>query len=189
MRLLSNGPLHSKGSNVGGVAAASVSKQVTIKKWGPSLPAALAGMALLFILSAFIFVESAVTADAREVAVIAGKSFPVDSVTLDTLQAIYNGEKQIIAGVRLKPIDQRDNQQIKSLFLDRVLDLTRIGYATYWNNRLFREGGIPPALKNNPQEVIEAVEDTSGAIGYVWLEEAKAAKEHVKILLTINVGQ
>ena len=151
------------------------------KKWG-------LGMSLLLILAAFAFGGPAVPADAKELAVIAGKSFPVDTLTLVALQEIYRGEKQIIGGDRLKPIDQRDTQEIKFLFLDTVLHLARERYITYWNNRLFQEGGIPPVLKKNSEEVILTVEEMVGAIGYVWLEEAKATKGRVKILLMINIG-
>ncbi len=164
------------------MTSATVSASRQVKKWGP-------GLALLFMLSAFVFGGSATTANANELAVIAGKDFPVDTMTLSTLKEIYLGEKEIIGNVRLKPIDQRDSQQIKFLFLDRVLHLSRDGYITYWNNRLFRQGGIPPSLKQNPVEVILAVEETEGAVGYVWLQEAKVAKDRVKILLTIDVGQ
>lgn len=152
-----------------------------MKKWGP-------GLALLFMLSAFVFGGPAATAQAKQLAIIAGKSFPVDTLTLDVLQDIYMGEKQIIGSVRLKPIDQRDNQPIKFQFLDRVLHLSRDGYITYWNNRLFREGGIPPIPKQNSEEVILTVEETVGAIGYVYSEEAKAARDRIKILITIDVG-
>ena len=146
------------------------------------------GLALLLFLSASVFCGPVVSADAKELAVVVGKSFPADVLAFNDLKDIYMGEKQIIGSVRLKPIDQRDNQPIKFQFLDSVLHLSRDGYITYWNNRLFREGGIPPIAKQNSEEVILTVEEVNGAIGYVWLEEAKAARDRVKILFTINVG-
>jgi len=158
----------------------SVSRQ--IKKW-------VLDAASLFVFFVFVFGGATVTANAKELAVIAGKSFPADTLTLDVLQEIYKGEKEIIGSVRLKPIDQRDTQQIKFLFLEKTLHLSHDGYITYWNNRLFREGGIPPALKQNAEEVILTVQEMVGAVGYVWLEEAKAAKDRVKILFKMDVGQ
>jgi len=163
--------------------------RVTDKKRGQNLSARLLGIALLFFPCSSILIGSTATANARELAVIAGKSFPADSVTLGDVQRIYKGEKQILADTRLKPIDQRDKQLIKSEFLDKVLHLSPEVYLTYWNNRLFREGGIPPTLKDNSQEVIAAVENTDGAIGYVWLDEAKTAHNRIKILLTIDTVQ
>lgn len=168
------------------LAAASVSKHVKIKKRGLSLSPALVGMALLFVLSAFMVIGSIVMADTKELVVIVGKSFPVDTLTLDNVKEIYRGEKQIIEGIRLKPIDQRDSQPIRLEFLNKVLHFSEDEYVKYWNNRLFREGGIPPILKNNSAEVIMAVEETVGAIGYVWLDETTAAKTDLKILLRIH---
>lgn len=171
------------------LATASVSRHVKIKKRGLSLSPTLVGMALLFVLSAFIVVGSIVMADTRELAVVAGKSFPVDTLTLDNVKEIYRGEKKIIAGIRLKPIDQRGSQPIRLEFLNKVVHFSEDEYVMYWNNRLFRDGGIPPTLKNNSAEVIMAVEETVGAIGYVWLDETTAAKTDLKILLRIHALQ
>ncbi|MBI3596321.1 MAG: hypothetical protein HY203_04105 [Nitrospirae bacterium] len=167
----------------------SVDRRVKIKKPGPRLLTKLGGLAFLCVLSALMNVGSVAAAEIREMAMIAGKSFPVDTLTLDGIKEIYKGEKQLIAGVRLKPIDQRDSQTIRSQFLNKVLNFSGDEYVTYWNNRLFREGGIPPIPQNNSGEVITMVQETDGAIGYVWLDETTAAKANLRILLTIHVRQ
>jgi hypothetical protein len=166
--------------------------QVKTKKYVPSRLTEWGGMGLLFALSVFILslhimVGSGAAADIKEIAVISGKSFPPDALTLEEVKEIYRGERQLIRGVRLKPIDQRDSQPIRGNFLNKVMNFSGDEYVTYWNNRLFREGGIPPIPKNNSAEVIATVQDTDGAIGYVWLDEATAAKADLKILLTIPV--
>jgi len=153
-----------------------------------NLPSKWVGMAFFLALSILIMVGSgAAAAELREIAVISGKSFPADVLTLEEVKEIYRGEKQLIGGQRLKPIDQRDTQSIRTQFLNKVLNFTGDEYVTYWNNRLFREGGIPPIPKNNSADVISAVQDTDGAIGYVWLSDTADSKPNLKILITIPV--
>jgi len=152
-----------------------------------SLLSKIGGLVLLYSFFVLIMVGTGAAADIKEIAMISGKSFPSDALTLEEVKEIYRGERQLIRGVRLKPIDQRDSQPIRGNFLNKVMNFSGDEYVTYWNNRLFREGGIPPLPKNNSTEVISTVQDTDGAIGYVWLDEATAAKADLKILLTIPV--
>jgi hypothetical protein len=165
---------------------------VKTRRVAPNFLIKLGAKALLFALSVFILslhvmVGSGAGADIREIAVISGKSFPADVLTLEEVKEIYRGEKQIIGGQRLKPIDQRDTQSIRTQFLSKVLNFSADEYVTYWNNRLFRQGGIPPIPKNNSADVISAVQDTDGAIGYVWLTDTTDSKANLKILFTIPI--
>ncbi|HET6465800.1 MAG TPA: hypothetical protein VFH55_09355 [Nitrospiria bacterium] len=144
-------------------------------------------MVFLLALSILSMVGAGAAAEIKEIAVISGKSFPADAMTLEEIREIYRGEKQLIGGQRLKPIDQRDTQAIRIQFLNKVLNFSGDEYVTYWNNRLFREGGIPPIPKNNSADVISAVQDTDGAIGYVWLSDTTDSKANLKILLTIPI--
>jgi len=155
-----------------------------------SLPRFLTKLEILvFLLASFmlILVGAGSAAEVKEIAVISSKSFTADALTLEEVKEIYRGEKQIIAGQRIKPIDQRDTQSIRNQFLNKVLNLSGDEYVTYWNNRLFREGGIPPIPKNSSAEVIAAVQETDGAIGYVWLTDTADSKANLKILLTIPI--
>jgi ABC-type phosphate transport system substrate-binding protein len=144
---------------------------------------------MFFLLAIFVLIiaGSGRAAEIREIAVISGKSFPADAMTLEEIKEIYRGERQLIGGKRLKPIDQRDTQSIRTQFLSKVLNFSGDEYVTYWNNRLFREGGIPPIPKDNSAEVIAAVQETDGAIGYVWLTDTTDSKANLKILLTIPI--
>jgi len=118
-------------------------------------------------------------------AIIAGAGFPQDRMTVKELKAIYLGETQLVKDLWIHPIDQRENRPIRKSFLEQVVNLTRDRYIDHWNQRLFRYGGFSPLLKSNSLEVIEAVREQEGAIGYVWLEEARN-EQGIKILLTLD---
>ncbi len=144
-------------------------------------------LTFLLILAVLLLGGPTVLANAKELAVVAKKTFPIDAITLDNLKEIYLGQKQIIGGLRLRPVDQRDDLEIKQSFL-QALQLSGLVYSTYWNNRLFREGGNSPISAQNSEEVIKTVETVDGAIGYIWLEEAKEASGRIKVLLSIDTG-
>lgn len=123
---------------------------------------------------------------ATTLAVIAGTNFPKDQMTMKELKTIYLGETQLLKDLWIHPIDQRENQPIRKIFLEQVVNMTRDRYIDYWNQRLFRYGGFSPLLKNNSREVIETIREQDGALGYVWLEEARN-ESGIKILLTLDM--
>jgi hypothetical protein len=101
------------------------------------------------------------------------------------LKAIYLGETQLLKDLWIHPIDQPENRPIRKSFLELVVHMSRDRYIDYWNQRLFRSGGFSPMLKSTGREVIEAVRERDGGVGYVWLEEARN-QPGIKILLTID---
>jgi ABC-type phosphate transport system substrate-binding protein len=124
-------------------------------------------------------------AAAQTMAIIAGTSFPKDQLTMKELKAIYLGETQLLKDLWIHPIDQRENRPIRKSFLELVVHMSRERYIDYWNRRLFRQGGFSPMLKSTGREVIEAVRERDGGVGYVWLEEARN-QPGIKILLSID---
>jgi hypothetical protein len=101
------------------------------------------------------------------------------------LKAIYLGETQLLKDLWIHPIDQQEGRPIRKKFLERVVNMTRDRYINHWDQRLFRQGGFSPMLRNTDREVIEAVREQDGGVGYVWLEEARN-QPGIKILLTID---
>ncbi|MBI4715862.1 MAG: hypothetical protein HY760_08005 [Nitrospirae bacterium] len=120
-------------------------------------------------------------------AIIANQSYPSGSITPGVLKEIYRGEKSMEGSVRIRPVDQKD-PVIKKHFLGKILGTTVDGYNGYWIKRVFQEGGVPPAIKGSPGEVIQVVGQEPGGIGYVWKSDVGGEKG-IKLLLTIEVGE
>lgn len=145
-------------------------------------------LALTLLSLMFLFTQIGFVA-AKELAIIANKSFPAIVLTNKDIKEIYLGQREIIEGIRLKPVDQDYNQVIRKAFMQRIIVLPVDAYSTYWSNRIFQRGGIPPILRKSSEEVVKTVVETDGAIGYVWLEEAQTVATRVKVLFTIDSGQ
>lgn len=79
---------------------------------------------------------------------------------------MFLGEKQFFNTVRLVPVD---NMAIQSVFLDKVLKMDEIKYATTWAKKSFRDGINPPAMMANDAAVLEFIRRTPGGCGYVGI--------------------
>ena len=143
---------------------------------------------------------------AEELVIISNQVYPVDKVFIGTVKDIYLGEKTMEGSIRIRPMDQND-PLIREAFMERVLGITIENYQSHWFKKVFREGGnppvvkesskeviefilsvssIPPLLKESSKDVIEYVKNNSGAIGYVWKDEAAGVKG-LKVLMSIDV--
>src|SRR4030067_80978 len=126
------------------------------------------------------------SAYAKELAIIANKDYPLNSNSASAVKDIYLGEKISEGGVRVKPMEQRD-EAIKKRFIEKVMGSTVDGYKAYWIKKFFQEGVTPPTAKGTPSELIDAISNTGGAIGYVWGVDVKG-EAGIKVLLKIEVG-
>ena len=104
-------------------------------------------------------IGTAAEADALYLACHAGVTLAIADV-----RDMFLGEKQFFNTVRLVPVD---NMASQSVFLDKVLKMDEIKYATTWAKKSFRDGINPPALMANDAAVLEFIKRTPGGCGYV----------------------
>lgn len=133
-----------------------------------------------------LVVPTAQAAASDKIAIVANQLYPASSLTIEQVREIYLGRKTIEQFLRIRPIDQSD-PIIRNTFLQRALDFSsKEAYIAYWNRLLFQKGGLPPLLKDSPDEVVKELIKTDGAIGYLWLENAQNRAD-LKILLVLPV--
>jgi hypothetical protein len=77
---------------------------------------------------------------------------------------VFLGEKQFWNSMRLVPVD---NLAAQPAFLEKVLKMNGIKYATTWTKKSFRDGVAPPAAIANDSAVLEFVRRTPGGCGYL----------------------
>ncbi|MDD5435047.1 MAG: hypothetical protein PH343_06430 [Nitrospira sp.] len=124
-------------------------------------------------------------ANARELAIISNRDYPASTISTTKVKEIYLGERMSEGSSKIRPMDQND-EPLRRKFIERVMGTTVDGYKAYWIKKFFQEGITPPTAKASSAEMIHAVGNTSGGIGYVWADEVKG--DSVKILLKIDVG-
>ena len=142
--------------------------------------------AVLFIL---IFTGSASQVFSKEIVVISDVSFPLGSLSRSQLIQIYTGYLTTLYGkTTLRPMDQKDDQLIKTFFLDKLLENTPEEYEDYWSRWKFKTGRMPPMIKPNSKDVIQAVLGGNGVLGYVWDDEIQGTNG-VKVLFKMSIKQ
>jgi hypothetical protein len=96
-----------------------------------------------------------------EVYVIANASVDLSA---DEIRDVFLGEKLMVNGVKLVPID---NSAAQTEFFDKVMLLNAAKYSSIWTKKGFRDGLNPPDVKAGDNDVILYVRKTPGAVGYV----------------------
>ncbi len=138
-------------------------------------------------LAAFVLLASIVlmplAAFAEGIAIVSGSAFPKDSLSASDVKDIYLGKTSLIGGVKVKPLDLKAG--VKSDFLQKAVGMSEDDYKGYWIKRVFREGGNPPAVKASSDDVVSAVKDEAGALGYVSESDARS-KAGIKVLLVLK---
>ncbi|MBI3994535.1 MAG: hypothetical protein HY349_01030 [Nitrospirae bacterium] len=132
------------------------------------------------------FLTTSAGVGAKELVIIANKAYPADRITREVVKEIYLGERTMEKSVRILPVDQVD-PVVKKRFVEVMIGTSIQKYEAYWFRKTFRDGVVPPVLRESSPEVIQFLEREVGAIGYVWGDEA-LKKSGIKMLLSIEVG-
>jgi hypothetical protein len=93
------------------------------------------------------------------------------SIAAADVRDMFLGEKQFLNTTRLVPVD---NVVAQAAFLDKVLKMSGVKYATTWAKKSFRDGINPPAAMANDAAVLDFIRRTPGGCGYL---EAKPLED------------
>ena len=121
---------------------------------------------LIFALLAFSLCE----AHAQNVIVIGHAG--LSKLNSTTVQRIFTGKAIEVDGVLVTAINLKSGA-LRNRFLQRFLNQDDDKYTAYWTVRRFIGKGIPPKELSSTAEVIDFVQNTPGAIGYIDEDELK----------------
>jgi ABC-type phosphate transport system substrate-binding protein len=109
-------------------------------------------------------------AHAQNVVVIGHPS--VGKLQPDTVQRIFTGKAIEVDGMHVTAVNHKPGT-LRDRFLQRYLNQDNDKYTAYWTVRRFIGKGIPPKELSSAAEVIDFVQNTPGAIGYIDESELK----------------
>ncbi|MES2264426.1 MAG: hypothetical protein V4724_38495 [Pseudomonadota bacterium] len=84
-----------------------------------------------------------------------------------TVQKIYSGKVVEVAGLGVTAVNQRSGSAARGQFLQMYLNQDEEKYTAYWTVRRYIGKGTPPRELATGADVINFVQGTPGAIGYV----------------------
>ncbi len=121
-----------------------------------------------------------------QVAVVAHKSVPVDSVSKSELLDLYTGETSIWRdGEPVVVFDLKENGKTRKTFY-KFLGMASSRIKSIWLKRMLLGEADPPESLKSEEELLRKVSTTQGAIGF--LDRSKPNGK-VKILMTIQEGK
>lgn len=109
--------------------------------------------------------------EAGAIVVIANPS--VGRVDAATLQRLYTGRAIEVGGKAVAPVNLPPSTPARERFLAQVLGQDDDKYVAYWTVRRHIGKGIPPRELKSAAEVMDFVQSTPGALGYIPAVDAR----------------
>ena len=91
----------------------------------------------------------------------------VPRVDAATLQRLYMGRAIEVAGSPVAVVNAAPGTGARERFLGQVLNLDNERYVAYWTVRRHVGKGVPPREFRSSAEIVEYVQATPGALGYI----------------------
>lgn len=113
-----------------------------------------------------------------EIAIVAHPS--VGTLDAAMLNRLYTGRAIEVAGSPVVVVNLPPGSPARQRFLERFLQQDEDRYRAYWTVRRHVGKGVPPRELHTAAEVLDFVQSTPGAIGYVEVTELRPG---VKVLL------
>ncbi len=111
------------------------------------------------------------TAQAGEVVVIGNSNVP--KMDAATVQKIYTGKFISVSGINVTPVGLKPGTAARNRFLQDFLNQDEEKYTGYWTVRRYIGKDAPPTELASAADVINHVQATPGAVGYIDEAELK----------------
>jgi hypothetical protein len=111
------------------------------------------------------------SADRDALVLIGHASLP--RIDLATAQRLYSGRAVEVAGVAVVPVNAAPSSKARERFMAGVMSQEDDKYVAYWTVRKHIGKGTPPRELKTAAEVIDFVQNTPGALGYVVAGDLK----------------
>lgn len=132
----------------------------------------------LFVLPMLLFVTSSKLL--ADVVIVSHPEFSIDSISAKEAKKIWLGKTKQLAGVNLKPVDQPKGSAARDHFYKTIVRKNEKQLKAYWAKIVFSGKGNPPKTLDSDADVINWVNSTPGAFGYV---DSTAVSDSVKVLM------
>jgi ABC-type phosphate transport system substrate-binding protein len=98
---------------------------------------------------------------------------PLRGIDAEALKRIYTGRMVELDGQPLRPLNLAPGQATRRRFLGALLQQSDDDYLAYWTVRRYIGKGTPPREVPGSAELIEQVQRTPGALGYIDAADLK----------------
>lgn len=111
----------------------------------------------------------------------------LELVSLPLLRALWLGRRSSLAGERVECLDLPSGSEPRRAFSAAVLGRSERALEEYWIRQALTGGPLPPRELAGTAEVVRAVAERAGRIGYVDLAELRALPGAAVRVLPVQV--
>ena len=120
---------------------------------------------LRFLYLALFWLSCISQAQAGNVLIIANANVP--KFDAKRAERLYTGKSTNVNGVLITAVNMASGSDLRNRFLDTYLSQDNEKYEAYWTVRRYIGQGTPPKEVSNPNEMINFIQNTPGAVGYI----------------------
>ena len=119
---------------------------------------------------------------ASELNVMVNESVMVAELSRSELRQIFTGQRQYWDnGTKITVFVLQDSDELHRQFCRDILQMFPYQLDRIWNKLTYSGLGVAPIIVNTPEDLLDAVSKTPGAIGYVGSVKSMEAVNVVKI--------
>ena len=108
----------------------------------------------------------------QELVLIVSALSKVDQLDPPLAKRLFLGLTVAENGVRLRPLLNESDAQLKDLFLEYIVMMSNSTYNQYLLRLALLQGRTKPPVYKSSRELIDAVAADPTVVGYVWIEDA-----------------
>lgn len=105
---------------------------------------------------------------AAEVVVVVSANSPITKLSNNEIADVFLGKlTRLPGGVSVQPLDQAEGSATRAAFYLKFTGKSPAQVKAFWSKVIFTGRGRPPRALANDAEVLRAVRENPGAIGYI----------------------
>ena len=141
------------------------------------LPAKL----LLAFLCFCLLTGKAAAETPRQLVVVSSVDSPIQKITKEETRRAFMAIPTVISGIRLKPLRNESDPQLREVFLQKVIFMSKSKYEKRLVSQIFRSGGNRPSVFEDTAELIAELARSPEAITYMWSNQISES-DRVRII-------
>ncbi len=130
-------------------------------------------LAALLILSLTASGSRSLAAEERRLVLVSALSSKITPLSQTDVRRLFLGLPIIQNSARLEPVHNASDPLLNEVFLQKIIFMSAQNYERQLMERVFRSGGHRPIRYTDAEKLIATLQDTPGALSYMWLNKAE----------------
>ncbi|MCP5276597.1 MAG: hypothetical protein H6936_17455 [Burkholderiales bacterium] len=140
---------------------------------------------ILFFLC-LICVPALAESSQRTIALVTANDSNISELASIEIRKLFLGVPAMHGKKQLRPLRNSTDKLLTEIFLQKVIFMSERNYEKQLLSRVYRLGGTRPEIYTNKSELVNKIQNTPGALTYMWAEEVADLKT-LRVIWSVNV--